>query len=215
MLLLTGGHGQSGSRVTPDPAWLPQSQGKSHSSPPSNPLQSCAACSLVCQPFLVLSLQVRVLNGFSHSGQTQVSFFHPHQRTCSLILERGREEQGGRTGRGGTSMCERNINWLPLVSTLTGDGTRNPGMCPDWNQTRKLLLCRMSLQPTEPHRPGPETSFSIQPSLEGPHGKCLPLEPPPTLPNCPQTLVLFTLHLSPNVLLREASHSQSLQCWSP
>ena len=29
-------------------------------------------------------------------------------------------------------MWERNINWLPLICSLTGDWTRNLGMYPDW-----------------------------------------------------------------------------------
>ena len=56
-------------------------------------------------------------------------FFHTHQRTCSLTLERrdGREK-GGRE----ISMGERNINQLPLIHTLTRDRTCNLGMCLDW-----------------------------------------------------------------------------------
>ena len=49
--------------------------------------------------------------------------------------DRGRE-------RGRTSMWERNINWLSLVGSPTGD------------QTCNLLVHRTMLQSTEPHRPG-------------------------------------------------------------
>ena len=29
-------------------------------------------------------------------------------------------------------MWERNVNQVPPICTLTGDGTHNLGMCPDW-----------------------------------------------------------------------------------
>ena len=38
-----------------------------------------------------------------------------------------RERERGRE----TSVCERNIDWLPLACALTRDQTHNPGMCPD------------------------------------------------------------------------------------
>ena len=51
-----------------------------------------------------------------------------------LFLEGGevREEERERA----TSMQEKNINWLTLVLTPTGDQTCNPDMCPDWELNR-------------------------------------------------------------------------------
>ena len=51
-------------------------------------------------------------------------FFYPHPRTCLLILERWKRKEREE---------ERNISWLPLTGTPTGDWdqTHNLGMCPD------------------------------------------------------------------------------------
>ena len=47
-----------------------------------------------------------------------------------LIDFRERERKG--EGEGEKLRCEKNIDQLPLVRTLAGDGTRSLGMCPDW-----------------------------------------------------------------------------------
>ena len=61
-----------------------------------------------------------------------------------LVLEReeGRERE--------TLMWERNISWLPPISTLLRDSTHNPAVCRTGNQTPNLLLYRMMCQQTEP-----------------------------------------------------------------
>ena len=45
-----------------------------------------------------------------------------------LFLEK--EEGRGKSGKE-TSVCERNINWLPLTHAPMQDQARNPGMYPD------------------------------------------------------------------------------------
>ena len=62
-------------------------------------------------------------NGVSVEKKTEASlsfFFNPHQSICLLILET--EEGRGR---------ERNIDWLRLLSAMTGDQTLDPGMYHD------------------------------------------------------------------------------------
>ena len=64
---------------------------------------------------------------FLHDGN--LFFF---KKISFIFRERGREGEGGRE----TLMCGRNINWLPLAHTLTGDWACNPGMCPDQESNR-------------------------------------------------------------------------------
>ena len=65
------------------------------------------------------------------------------------------EEKGGR----GTSVWERNINWLPAARAPTRDPTCNPGICPDWELNPWPFSLWDIAQPTEPHRPGPPFFF--------------------------------------------------------
>ena len=46
-------------------------------------------------------------------------------------------------------MCDRNINWLPLVCPPPGDLAHNPGMCLEGNQTHS----NGGTQSNEPHQP--------------------------------------------------------------
>ena len=74
----------------------------------------------------------------------------------SLLLEikEGREREA--------LMWERNMDWLPPVSTLTEDQTCKPGMCPDLAsnlQTCTLSVYGTMLQPTEPHWPGQDVEI--------------------------------------------------------
>ena len=55
-------------------------------------------------------------------NSVQIIILNSHLRICLLILER--EERGERKR-------ERNINWLPPIYALTGDGTHNLAMFPD------------------------------------------------------------------------------------
>ena len=64
--------------------------------------------------------------------------------------EKGREDET----EGEKYQCERNINLLPLACTLTGDWTRNPGMCSDWELNQQPLGLQDDAQPTEPHQTG-------------------------------------------------------------
>ena len=52
-------------------------------------------------------------------------FFNPHLRTFIDFRERGRDTEIE------TLVWERNINKLPPICIPLGDGTQNPGMCPD------------------------------------------------------------------------------------
>ena len=54
-------------------------------------------------------------------------------------------------------MRERNIDGLPLTPALTGDQTRNPGVCPDQelNLNRQPFALWDVAQPTKSHQPGP------------------------------------------------------------
>ena len=64
-------------------------------------------------------------------------------------------ESGGRKRNRETSMCERNIDGLPLAGALAGDQTYNPGMCPDWELNWRPFGLQDDTQPTEPHQSGP------------------------------------------------------------
>ena len=50
---------------------------------------------------------------------------HVFKRLLFIFRERGRK------GGSDTSMCERNINWLPLACAPKGKQAGNPGICPD------------------------------------------------------------------------------------
>ena len=60
---------------------------------------------------------------------------------------------GGEKGR------ERSISWLPPICAQT-EGTHNPGVYPDWESNLQPFGYGMTLQPTEPHQPGPIDCFS-------------------------------------------------------
>ena len=50
---------------------------------------------------------------------------------------------------------ERNMNvWLPLTHPATGELTRNPSMCPDWELNLRLFDSQADTQSTEPHQLG-------------------------------------------------------------
>ena len=49
-------------------------------------------------------------------------------------------------------MWERNIYWLPLARTPTGDQTCNPGMRPDQEPNGQPFGLQNDPQPTEPHQ---------------------------------------------------------------
>ena len=68
--------------------------------------------------------------------------------------------EGGHWGRERKRKKERergidvkNIDWLPLIFTPTGDRTHSPGMCLTRNRNPNPLVYGMMLQPTEPHWP--------------------------------------------------------------
>lgn len=62
--------------------------------------------------------------------------------------------EGGREGGGETSLCKGDMDWLPLVPAVTGDGTGNPGMFPDCHSNQRPFRLQDDAQPGEPHLPG-------------------------------------------------------------
>lgn len=60
-----------------------------------------------------------------------------------------------------TDIDVRKIDKLPLAHAPAADGTRNEAWAQPGTQTHNLLLVhRMPLQPTEPHRPGLNLPFN-------------------------------------------------------
>ena len=51
---------------------------------------------------------------------------------------------------------ERNIHWLSLAHTLTGDQTHNPGMVPEGELNPQPFGLQDDAQLTEAHQPGQE-----------------------------------------------------------
>ena len=89
-----------------------------------------------------------------------LSFFNPHLRISSLILETARERE--------TSMQERTSDWLPAAHTQSGDQTGDTGCALSGNLTCDPLAYGTMLQPPEPPHPG-RGSFpfrALAPSLE-------------------------------------------------
>ena len=66
-----------------------------------------------------------------------------------IVLERGKAEREGQKYQ-----CERNIHQSLLVRAMTGDGTLNPGTCPDQKWNRGPFALQDGTQPTEPHWSG-------------------------------------------------------------
>ena len=80
-----------------------------------------------------------------------IIFFKPHQRICLLILEReegGRKRERERERKQETSLWERNIDRLPLVSSPTRDPTQNLVCALTGNWTQPFSVGAM-LQPAE------------------------------------------------------------------
>ena len=69
-----------------------------------------------------------------------------------LFLERGEGKEKER---------ERNMDQLPLIRTLAGDRSRNPGMCPDQELNRRHFTLPVGAQPIEPHGLGTKNFLSI------------------------------------------------------
>ena len=78
-----------------------------------------------------------------------------------LFRERRRktEEDTKRETERETLVLERNIDWLPLTSARTGDGTHSPGMCPDQGLNLQPWHIGMTLSPTELPRQGEAKIF--------------------------------------------------------
>ena len=76
-------------------------------------------------------------------------FILMHRHFFIALRERERERE---------REMRESINWLPTIPALPGDQTHNPGMRPAWESNPQPFSCgqyRTTLQPTEPHRPGP------------------------------------------------------------
>ena len=71
-----------------------------------------------------------------------ISFFKKDFIYSFLERREGREKERERI-----LMQERNINWLPLTGTPTGDWTRNLGLCPDWESNQKPFALQDDSQP--------------------------------------------------------------------
>ena len=65
-----------------------------------------------------------------------------------LLLNLYRDGEGERKRRE-TSMCERNINQLPLVHAPTWKQAHNPGMCPHQESNQGPFTLQDNIQPTE------------------------------------------------------------------
>ena len=95
-------------------------------SPPSDSLQICLGFLYPKEKKFLLVLQTNFFLFFFFLTKT-IFLKILTQDICLLIWE---GEGGGRDRQ--TSVWERNICWLPLIYVLTGDRTRNLGVCPDW-----------------------------------------------------------------------------------
>ena len=60
-----------------------------------------------------------------------------------LFIYSYREGKGEKKRGRGSSMHERNIDWLLLTHAQTGEWAHNPGMCPDQNGIHNVLFCRV------------------------------------------------------------------------
>ena len=82
----------------------------------------------------------------------------PHFKKYFIHLFLEREGKGGRRrGREASIVC--------LLCPLTRDGTRNPGMCPDWESNWWPFALWGNVQPTEPDRSGLHMFFFWDPDL--------------------------------------------------
>ena len=78
---------------------------------------------------------------------------------CVCVYFRERERKGGRMKRRETCTWERNYTLLPLVHTLMGHPTCNPGMGPDQGSNQWHFTFPDDTQPSEPHWSGSRYSF--------------------------------------------------------
>ena len=77
-------------------------------------------------------------------------FLNSHLRICLLILER----EEGRGSERERDIYVRNINRLPLALPLTGNQTRNLGMCPDRGSKPQPFGVLDNTEPPEPPSQG-------------------------------------------------------------
>ena len=81
-----------------------------------------------------------------------------------LFIFREKERNGEREG-------EKHQCMVASCAPPTGDLTRNPGMCPDWESNRRHFGLQSGAQSTEPHQLGRASAFYMEMGL-------MP-EPPP------------------------------------
>ena len=122
--------------------------------PPTGTWPATQACALTGTQSSDLSVHRPALNPLNHTSQDEFDqsfksflsfllyFFNPHQRTCLLILER---RKGGREGEKHRWRGKHGLVALYMHS--------------DWDWTCNPLVYGMTLQPTEPHRPGQKAFF--------------------------------------------------------
>ena len=65
-------------------------------------------------------------------------------------------------GEGWEKERERNIDVVASCMSPRGDLAFNPGMCPDWESTRRPFGLQAGTQSTESHRPRPFLLFLIR-----------------------------------------------------
>ena len=87
--------------------------------------------------------------------QTQ-QIFLKHLFVCLFVY---REGEGGRKRGRETSMCKRNLDWLPLAHARSRDRTCNPGMCPYQHQTGDPLPCGLLSNQLSHRGQGPSKHF--------------------------------------------------------
>lgn len=98
-----------------------------------------------------------VLLGIWWHCTSQGLFLNPHLSISFIIYFR--EEEGGREGQREISMWQKNINQLPSVPAPNGDQTHNRLCDLTRDQTCRLLVYRMILQPTGATWPGSHRPF--------------------------------------------------------
>ena len=109
-----------------------------------------SAYSYLCSFFFWLSYLIESQKFFI-SDTNSFFMMYTFYKDFNLFLERGK---WGRKGRRETSMCKRNIDWLPLSWPPSKGLARNPGTCPHRELNRRPFGSWDGTQPYEQHQSG-------------------------------------------------------------